>query len=254
MKKLKIITPILVVFLASCISNNEIDIDMWFGYKIKDNHAYFSGEKIKEIDTKTLKVLWTEIYNKHYAKDISNVYFQGKIIKNSDIQTFEVLEEFHAKDKDNIYYKSSEIEEIDYVTFEILGGEYSKDKSNIYWQDKKLDNIDISTFKIIDNIRKKLSKDKKNVYFRWEILEWADSETFELLDYPYAKDKNKVYFIYWSRFERISKEWKFEIKLADPQTFIPLWILYGKDKNNCYKNWEKVDMSECDDFLEDLEK
>ncbi len=52
--------------------------------------------------------------------------------------------------------------------------------------------------------------------------------------YKYKKDKNNVY-----RDETLL-EW------ADPNTFELLDNWYVRDKNNCYKYTEKVDMSECE--------
>lgn len=56
------------------------------------------GFKVKGINTDKVKFL-----NKQFIKDDKNIYFEGKILKDADYNTFEVDSEGNAKDKNRNY-------------------------------------------------------------------------------------------------------------------------------------------------------
>ncbi|MCK4636112.1 MAG: DKNYY domain-containing protein [Candidatus Moranbacteria bacterium] len=95
----------------------------------------------------------------------------------------------------------------------------------------KIRNVNLTSFKVLSEYH---GTDKNNVYYEWFILQDADPKTFKSLDYEYGKDKNNVFY-------HLKK-----MENADTETFEVLdRIFYAKDKNNCYKNGEKVKMSKC---------
>ena len=80
----------------------------------KKDVVSFKCSKMEEADKETFEILSLE-----YAKDKNNVYYEGKIIKNADLKTFEVIkenpgkillnQEQYAHDKNRIYFSSKEI-------------------------------------------------------------------------------------------------------------------------------------------------
>lgn len=79
----KIITIIIVILIIISgflliNNNNKIEIinnDIGKDYTIKNNHLYFKGMLVKEIDLKSLVVL-----DKEYIKDKDSVYLQNNKI------------------------------------------------------------------------------------------------------------------------------------------------------------------------------
>ena len=56
------------------------------GYEIKENDILYSGISVKGVDKSSFKKLDINL-----AKDKNNIYYQGKVIKELDSKTFEVV-------------------------------------------------------------------------------------------------------------------------------------------------------------------
>lgn len=126
-----------------------------------------------------------------------------------------------------------------------LGNGFFKDENFVYYGEittresslKKLDNIDPNSFELINKF---YSKDKNRVYRLNEyepwitgvsILEDSDPATFKLLQ--------EDGFIYGKDKNNVYYEWK-KIQGADTETFQILDYPYSKDKNNVYYSYEGI--------------
>lgn len=73
-------------------------------------------------------------FSSYYKIENNKVYFEDILIKNADIKTFDILNNFlYAKYKNNVYYLGYILEEADAGTFEVLHNAYAKDKNNVYF-------------------------------------------------------------------------------------------------------------------------
>ena len=159
-------------------------------YFIDKNYLYstkLTKLKVEWSDPKTVKRLYNKKTNEiiidsdYYVKDKNNVYYQWKIIKWLDYESFELINHTYWKDKNNVYYDWKKIEWIDNNSLDILNHIYTKDNNSIYCFWKKMKWVDYKTFKVIEW---SYSKDKDNIYI------WGKIAKFSLLS-----DKNKKIFL-----------------------------------------------------------
>ncbi len=144
-------------------------------YSVSDNNTVLytnhNNQIIKtNIDLETISILGRDL-----AKDKDNVYYEGKIWKNADSETFEVIDTTYnqdansryAKDKNNVYVDEVIIKEADLKTFRLISTlsllhNYSMDKNNVYYYEKKLSKEERKEYM---NILKEDLKDfKKNLH------------------------------------------------------------------------------------------
>lgn len=146
-------------------------------------NGYFVDEKI---DLESFKILQLQKENDHlysFAKDKNSIYatqFGTRIgrhkgystllvaLKNSDPDSFQIIDAIWAKDDNNVYCYGKIWTEIDAQTFEFL---YAKDRNTSY------------------------VKDKINVYNTngRRVIKGIDGETFVMLNEYWGKDKNVVF-------------------------------------------------------------
>lgn len=186
--------------------------------KNKDG-VYYLGEKIKEIDPNSFKIIRKNNFkkdNSYYAKDSKNVYYIQldpsyildtdntlkdnalknvvKVLKGANPNTFEVINDYYSKDDKNIFYISWIVEKeplikgADIKTFEVLNNDFSKDKDNVYFGTDKEEDLDSKSFKILN-----LSSQNRNGY--------------------YLEDKNGIYFLkiddFGNYFNKVTDKGKF---------------------------------------------
>ena len=132
------------------------------------NRIFAEGEKLNIKSPETFEIILSKYYNVPnliYGKDDKNVYviskstkfdetYSSKIIKNADVNSFEVMENsMYTKDKNNIYFTHSDVvqmKNVDKGSFTIGENGFSHDKNSVYFYGKKLDRISPQGFKIID--------------------------------------------------------------------------------------------------------
>lgn len=83
-----------------------------------------------------------EVLNNEYAKDSNNVYRYG-VIFDADFSTFEILDEDFARDKNFVFYRGTKIDGADPKSFEGLGMWYSKDKNHVYRETEIVEDADL---------------------------------------------------------------------------------------------------------------
>ena len=244
------------------------------------NRIFAEGEKLNIKSPETFEIILSKYYNVPnliYGKDDKNVYviskstkfdetYSTKIIKNADVNSFEVMKNsMYTKDKNNIYFTRNDVvklEGADKDSFVIQENEndFSYDKNSVYFMGKKINGISSSEFRIIDLNNRNESfyflTDNKNLYKLITIFDEnsgkivktklvtienpkVDTKSFEVINKnfdTYYRDKNTVYY-YDADF---GKELK-KLEAADSNSFVSLEADFGKDNRNIYYNGNKLE-------------
>lgn len=181
--------------------------------------------------------------SKEYGIDNKNVFYKSLPIKDADVKTFKIIDDYLSKDKNNYYFNGNMID-CDYDSFEKMNekGFFYKDKNSLFSEKEirlgskgvryeivktlvSLKNSSASTLKIFSSA---WAKDDNQVYRYGEVFKKADVNTFEYLDinayYDWAKDKNNLY----------SSSVKKIMKGIDAPSFKAFNDFWGKDKNNVF--------------------
>ena len=247
------------------------------------NKIFAEGKKLNIESPETFEIILSKYYNFPnliYGKDDKNVYaiskfdktYSSKIIKNADVNSFEVVENsMYTKDKNNIYFtrdNTIKLEGADKNSFGIVTGEvdFSYDKSNVYFRGKKINGMSSHGFKIINLNNQNESfyflADNKNLYKfitifsedTDEIVETklvavknpkVDITSFESVKKfftNYYRDKYNVYY-----YDVDYKELK-RLEGADRNSFISLEENFGKDNKNVFYNGNKLEGVNSDGF------
>lgn len=236
-------------------TQNYIDIVKWLKANYPNRNAWWNNS-----DTfyQTLKLVKHNIYSdgKHFYHQFKadrnydypiyqicdDDYFLR--LKNTDENSFEVLNAIYSKDANKVYFYSRKIP-ADAATFQVIDELFAQDKNGI-WYNGRIAKIEyLNTFEVIKSSKKNefhYAKDQFNVYANATIkidkfsgyadlllpLKSSDPDTFEDINSVWAKDKNNVYW-----FGKVYKK-------ADASTFEKIseppltWVDYAKDKNNVY--------------------
>lgn len=120
------------------------------------------------------------ILNPYYAIDEKEVWFKGKVVPESDSQTFQVLKEnggFYAKDKNHIFAYGKKLKDSKSEDYKFLGDFFIQSNGNIYYEFNKIAGADIASWQMI---KWPYSKDKNNVYREEKVLEGEDPQTFTI--------------------------------------------------------------------------
>ena len=247
------------------------------------NRIFAEGKKLNIKSPETFEIILSKYYNFPnliYGKDDKNVYaiskfdktYSSKIIKNADVNSFEVVENsMYTKDKNNIYFtrdNTIKLEGADKNSFGIVTGEvdFSYDKSNVYFRGKKINGMSSHGFKIINLNNQNESfyflADNKNLYKfitifsedTDEIVETklvavknpkVDITSFESLKKfftNYYRDKNNVYY-YNTDYKELKR-----LEGADRNSFISLEANFGKDDKNVFYYGNKIEGVNSDGF------
>lgn len=125
---------------------------------------------------------------------------QSTQLENVDYRSFEALSDSFAKDNTNVYYDGHKIEGADPKSFSVLNTQMAKDANNVFLQGhifKFYNPVDIKTLRHIGG---DFFRDQLRVYCIWytydcyeDFIIDADPETLEVMDSWFARDKNKVF-------------------------------------------------------------
>lgn len=157
-------------------------------YHRNDVGVLVVGEKIEGADPQSFELIYGEISGHGqncdtstffpqfytYAKDSKNVYYEGKLMKDVDIHSFEPIENgnshIYARDRNTVYYKDIKINGADPETFRVLWHPIYEGCAQSHY-----------------------AKDATSVYFKTLHVDGADPNTFEALIYGFGKDAVRVY-------------------------------------------------------------
>ena len=138
-----------------------------FGIIINGNKIYANGNRLDIENPENFKIIKNDYYNNPniiYGKNEKNIYviigngqkIRSKVIKDADINSFEIMEiGAYSRDKNNIYFTHSDvvkIKDVDKDSFTIGKNGFSYDKNSVYFYGKKIDGISPKGFKIITRI------------------------------------------------------------------------------------------------------
>lgn len=109
---------------------------LWsYGYATDNNHLYYRGDLKESCEPTSLEILGDP--SGDWAKDSQCIYFQGNILENADINTFQLLDKKYTKDKNKVFYKSEHIESANPDTFNIKKRDYiATDEDRCYLSGK----------------------------------------------------------------------------------------------------------------------
>jgi len=236
------------------------------------NRIYANGNRLDIENPENFKIIKNDYYsdpNIIYGKNNKNIYviigngqkIRSKVIKDADIDSFEIMEiGAYSRDKNNIYFTYSDvvkIKDVDKGSFTIGEHGFSHDKNSVYFYGKKIDGISPKGFKIVDltvnsgePVTFALLTDSKNLYkFIYEF----DPETYKLkntklitvtnvkVDAPsfeivkedtgsYYRDNNSVYY-YSNMYD---KKELVKVEGADRNSFAEMDNYFAKDNKNLY--------------------
>lgn len=233
-----------------------------YGYAKDKNTAYFKGEKICDLSCNFRA--FKQAYG--YATDNTYVYYNGKILENSDPMAFRSIGDasyyeakFLACDNVCTYLDGEIIDYIDNTTVSSIGKNFYKDENGVYYITTKLENLNpqdvrvLNEFYIADktkayycdnknitplenvnpiglHVRSRLASDNINVYFKGQMIKGLNGSEVDI-DYAnfcgYLKDKNSVYY-YMDKID------------ANPETFKALDFGYGSDGKYLFFKDKKI--------------
>lgn len=233
-----IVVIIIIAFAIGCFAINAYKNNKQI--KIGNPQSYREGasESISSIDRKAY-------YFKRknsvfcYSDSMSYSGYSENVVelKNSDPDSFEIIDSNYAKDKNYVYGKSHKgliiacttIEKADPKTFTPLDWPYAKDKNNIYYDlIKILDGADPNSFEFINE---EYSKDKNYIWINDNLVQGANPKTFTIVNANITKDDDQVWYNSWP------------LKNVNVDSFVILSEMYFKDVDHVwYKNNELFDV------------
>jgi hypothetical protein len=184
------------------------------GFAKDRQHCYCVGVQLRGGSGSTFKA-----FNNCYATDGRLVWTLGGVVKDADVETFEVCDDG-----------------IDYLEHLRAPYGYAKDRARVYHYDYDgkpnwVRKATPDTFHSLNDGH--YARDHQFVFYGGSPLPGANPETWHKLDGFYSKDHQRIYYL------------NRHIKAADYATFeaVPSGIdpcLFARDKNNCYFNDEIV--------------
>ena len=234
------------------------------------NRIYANGNRLDIENPENFKIIKNDYYNNPniiYGKNNKNIYviigngqkIRSKVIKDADINSFEIMEiGAYSRDKNNIYFTYSDVvqmKDVDKDSFTIGEHGFSYDKNSVYFYGKKIDGISPKGFKIVDlavnsgdSVTFALLTDSKNLYkfiYKFDEEEYnlkkpelavitnvkVDAPSFELIKSytgSYYRDKDSVFYY------DINKKELIKVEGADRNSFTEMENDFAKDNRSFY--------------------
>ena len=235
-----------------------------------ENRIYANGNRLNIENPENFKIIKNDYYNNPniiYGKNNKNIYviigngqkIRSKVIKDADINSFEIMEiGAYSRDKNNIYFTYSDVvqmKDVDKDSFTIGEHGFSYDKNSVYFYGKKIDGISPKGFKIVDlavnsgePVTFALLTDSKNLYkfiYKFDDEEYnlkktelavitnvkVDAPSFELVKSytgSYYRDKDSVFYY------DINKNELRKVEGGDRNSFVEMDNFFAKDNKNVY--------------------
>ncbi len=126
----------------------------------KDKNYVYKFDEKTDFDPKTFVKL-SDIVFKNTNNLIIGMF---PTPTDADLETLEVLDQFHTKDKNSIYdgVAQTKHNHLDPKTFEVLNDIYSKDKNGVYDIETKIPEANPKTFIVLGQY---FGKDDKNIFY-----------------------------------------------------------------------------------------
>lgn len=181
-------------------------------YQVRGDKVYYGNIILHDADPNTIRDL-----GYGYAKDMENVWWEGKLLPMVDARTF-CLKKMHGHDGQpgnildmildqitprpgghhgrgyeivgtNVYFDGHPMNDVSYSSFRDLGWGYAKDKFKVYFAGKKID-ATVHSFKALSD---GYALDSFDVYYFGVEIE-ASTSRFTVLEDGYAKDAFDAYY------------------------------------------------------------
>ena len=184
-----------------------------------------------------------------YEIKADGVYYEGKLIKGADSETFMVLADLfyinnssgYAKDKNKVFYKENEIIRVDAKSFVLIQPSLSENKglvvetgmaqdiNNRYYLGRRV--VERSIINKLENLGDNYYKDEVNVYqdmryssglhslFIPVVLDQFDAESFEFVDFCWRMDGSGAYHESYIKDKNNVFCGEEKLEKADPPTF-----------------------------------
>lgn len=214
--------------LAWNAANRNQRVDLPGNFSIYDQGVHWNDHRLVDADSNTFV-----LYDSNYAHDSKTVYYQGPmnsddgeyiyLIQGADVATFQTLHQGYAKDRYHVYLKGEEVKDADPATFSVVSQDlsyFAKDKNFVYKENRRLENIDPEWFRILDGSQ---------------------------LGNKYLVDDKRVWLEAWFKDGNGSLEIR-EVSGADPETFVILGGVWGKDKKGAFYGTHFLENSDPDTF------
>jgi hypothetical protein len=201
------------------------------GYHVKGDTVYYLNSfpgKAFQIDKADAGSF--EVFDQTFARDRSNVYLNGFVLRGADAASFQPLDRpGWAKDARHVYLRDTPISD-DPAHFELFDGNLAKDRAAVYWSDGSVLSDDPAHFAIVSNAEHYLfTKDGDTVHVNGRPIDGADPATFRVLGGAYSTDGPSGF--YFS--ERIPD--------ADVASLRPLEAPYADDGKRVYWMGKPID-------------
>ena len=168
-------------------------------YTVDSQHAKYKEEVIPGADSKTFEVIFNQL--NAYAKDSTQVYFGGTLIREADPTTFEVLGGGYGFARDNrfAFYDEKKIQGAHGPSFEVLDmfPTIARDQSFAYTNNgARIEGINGATLR---RLNEDYATDGVKVIYEGKVIPEADGATFKLvfsakyIDFKEGQDKNQKF-------------------------------------------------------------
>lgn len=123
------IFSLLAFLLLACGSGYQKENGAWVWVSYDES----AGKRVTYLDPHDSESFEVLSSNKSYAKDHNSVFFEGRLMKDADPGTFEVLpQEGYSKDNKRVYLTKFQVVFADPHTFQVLEFPYSRDANKIF--------------------------------------------------------------------------------------------------------------------------
>lgn len=216
------------------IPNDRVELLTEYKQKLLDLfYEEYPKLKSTKIDLETFQYLK---WNYGLARDASNVFMAGKVLKNAHPTMTQAIIELIYSDGNAIYNLQQLVTE-DVKNFEWIGSIFFRDSQNIYaidpWNIRivhKLENVDPQSFEVVSD---RFAKDANIILIGLQEAPNIDHDSVRFFD-NYFLDQNRGYFILDNNSQlRIIYD-------IDGKTFEDLGNYYAKDKNHAYFKGKRI--------------
>ena len=132
------------------------------GWYAKDAAAGYCGflTSLKNADVNTLEVIDSgnenvgfgsgKNGNAGYARDRSQVFFDGMIVINADPASFVSLGNCYGRDANSIFYTRFRLNGVAPLRWRYLGSYYSCDDQRVYYVNRTVKNVQVDNFRLVE--------------------------------------------------------------------------------------------------------
>jgi hypothetical protein len=221
-------------------------------FALNDSAVYYKERAFEFADAASFEAL-----DEHYAKDKNKVYYCDEYrdgqtyyttkkqtvvtLDNASPESFAILQDGYARDHKQPYYKGIRFKVRDVTSLEVIDARFIRDQYQVYFDQKPVNKADANSFRILNS---NYAADTNRIYYYGFHSDFYNGiheipcrkESFSVLEYPYSRDNESVYYIY------------FKIKDADPGSFVVLENGYSKDRRHVYKEGKTVKGADAGSF------